>query len=196
MPNGTGHALHQRAYDQGVQKADYSRGQEIDEESRSEFLGPLVERLGQDTRRPETQHGSPKLKWQVDFIVRMRIAQITRLFCPRLPEKPKESDIHENSRKPQRLVEIPRHVQSWPAQANPVLIRESPVDSDDCRTQEEIVPVRVFDPVQKIAERRNNLIQSVVNPRSRPEKVVEVFEIKLALVSEFGKEANRDRGKQ
>jgi len=34
-----------------------------------------------------------------------------------------------------------------------------------------------------------------VNPRSRPEKVVEFFEKKLALVSEFGKEANRDRGK-
>jgi hypothetical protein len=84
-------------------------------------------------------------------------------------------------------------------------IRESLVDSydskgkknaDDCRTQEEIVPVRVFDPVQKIAERGNDLIQPVVKPRSRPEKVMEVFEIELALVSEFGKEANRDGDKQ
>src|SRR3982075_4017977 len=151
MTNGPGHALHQRAYHQRVQKTDYSRGQEIDQESGSEFLGPLVERLGQDTRRPETQHGSPKLKRQVDFIVRMRIVQITRLFCPCHAEKPEESDIHENSRKLQHLVEIRQYVPSRRAQADETPIPKSPVDShdgkgkknaDDCRTHEEIVPVR------------------------------------------------------
>jgi hypothetical protein len=83
------------------------------------------------------------------------------------------------------------------------MIRESLIDSydgkgkknaDDCRAQEEIVPVGLFEAVEKIAERRNDLIQSVVNPRARPDKVMEVFEIELALVSEFGKEGNGGGG--
>src|SRR6266478_9866223 len=137
MPNGSGHALRQRTYDQRVQETDYSRGQEIDEESGSEFLGPLVERLGQDSRHPKTQHGPRKLKRQVDFIVRMRIAQITRLFCPCRAEKPEESDIHENSRKLQHLVEIRRHVPSWRAQADGTPIPKSPVDSHDRQGEKE-----------------------------------------------------------
>src|SRR5882724_226629 len=63
----------------------------------------------------------------------MRIAQITRLFCPCRAEKPEESDIHENSRKLQHLVEIRRHIPSRRAQADGTPISKSPVDSHDSK---------------------------------------------------------------
>jgi len=91
MGNGAGHALRQRAYDQRVQKTNHSRGQKIDEEGGTEFLGALVERLRKGARHPEAQHGAGKLKGQVDLIVRMQIPQITRLFRPCLNEKIRRS---------------------------------------------------------------------------------------------------------
>src|SRR5262249_26740372 len=103
----------------------------------------------------------PKLKRQGGFIARMRAAQITGLFRPCLAEKPEQYDIHENSRKAQRLVEIRRDDRSRSAQTDEAQIPKSPGESskrkgetsdDDRRSHKEMIPMRIFEPVQKIAE--------------------------------------------
>src|ERR1700690_1184297 len=205
MGNGTGHALCQRAHYQRVQKAHQSRRQKIDQESGTESLGRLVERLGQGAHHPETEHGAGELKGQIDFIVRMRVTDVTRLFRPGSDEKPEESDVHKSPREPHSLVQVRRSVWSRCAEADWSRVPDSPVESeenkgkqyaDDCRAHEEIVPMRILDPVQGITKSGDDLIQSVVDPGPWPEKVDQRFEMELAFVSELGKEADRGRGKQ
>ena len=56
--------------------------------------------------------------------------------------------------------------------------------------------MRIFNPVQNITEARNDPVQSVVTPGSRPEEMHEILEIELAIISELGEESDCDRSKQ
>ena len=110
----------------------------------------MIERPGQNARHPETEHGSRELERQVDLIARMRTSYVSRFLGPSLTEEPEEPDIHENARKPQRMVATRRHVRSLIIQVDRPLVPECPIDlyehngkenADNRRPHEKVVPV-------------------------------------------------------
>src|SRR6185369_15746876 len=144
------------------QEPDHASYQEIERESRAKFLGPLIEGFGQNPRHPKTNHGSGKFKRQIDFVVRMRITEIASFLRPCLDEEPEQPDVHKDSRKPQRVIKFGRPILTCRRKAYRTSVPEGPVYlqihkgkkyAHDRRTHQEIVPVRVFDAVEKITAR-------------------------------------------
>src|SRR5579884_768134 len=91
-------ALGQGANDKCIQEPNHTRACKIDEKRGTKLFDALFKGLGQNPHHPETQHRPGELEGEVDLVIRMRVAEITRLFRPSLNKKPKQSHIHKNSR--------------------------------------------------------------------------------------------------